>query len=93
VKRSTARRGYRLRNWREYNAALMKRGSLTLWVSEEARFGWHDGARRRKRGASLRNFPNATGLLQTVALTCARKYSSLTTRRKAERLLSARLTK
>jgi hypothetical protein len=41
-------------------------------VSEEARFGWHDGARRRKRGASLRNFPNATGLLQKVAQ--ARRY-------------------
>jgi hypothetical protein len=72
VKRSTTRRGYRLRNRREYNAALMKRGSLTLWVSEEARFGWHDSARTRKRGASLRNFPNATGLLQTVAQ--ARRY-------------------
>jgi len=30
--------------------------------------------RTGKRGAPLRNFPNATGLLQTGALTCARKY-------------------
>ena len=27
---------YRIRNWREYNAALVNRGSLTLWVDEEA---------------------------------------------------------
>jgi hypothetical protein len=29
---------YRIRNWPEYNAALRERGSLTLWVDEEARF-------------------------------------------------------
>lgn len=31
---------YRIRNWREYNAALIKRGSLTLWVDEEALNAW-----------------------------------------------------
>lgn len=34
---------YRLRNWREYNAALVQRGSLTLWCDEAAVAGW--GAR------------------------------------------------
>jgi hypothetical protein len=31
---------YRIRNWREYNAALVNRGSLTLWVDEEALRAW-----------------------------------------------------
>jgi IS5 family transposase len=31
---------YRIRNWAEYNAALINRGSLTLWVDEEALQAW-----------------------------------------------------
>jgi hypothetical protein len=31
---------YRIRNWSAYNAALIARGSLTLWVDEEAVRAW-----------------------------------------------------
>ena len=31
---------YRIRNWPKYNAALVGRGSLTLWVDEEAIRAW-----------------------------------------------------
>src|SRR6185369_4346982 len=31
---------YRIRNWSAYNAALIARGSLTLWVDEEAVQAW-----------------------------------------------------
>ena len=31
---------YRIRNWPQYNAALVGRGSLTLWVDEEAIRAW-----------------------------------------------------
>jgi hypothetical protein len=31
---------YRIRNWPQYNAALRERGSLTLWVDEEALKAW-----------------------------------------------------
>src|SRR3954451_24722111 len=31
---------YRIRNWREYNTALINRGSLTLGVDEEAIRSW-----------------------------------------------------
>jgi transposase len=31
---------YRIRNWPKYNAALIERGSLTLWVDEEAIKAW-----------------------------------------------------
>jgi hypothetical protein len=35
---------YRIRNWPEYNAGLVKRGSLTFWVSEDVVEAWvsHD---------------------------------------------------
>ncbi len=33
---------YRVRNWREYNRALVGRGSLTLWVDEQAFAAWRD---------------------------------------------------
>jgi hypothetical protein len=32
---------YRIRNWRDYEAALRRRGELTLWFSEEAIETWH----------------------------------------------------
>lgn len=31
---------YRIRNWSEYNKALVNRGSLTIWFSETAIKGW-----------------------------------------------------
>src|SRR5919107_921613 len=51
MRRKTGRATYRLRNWREYNAALIQRGSLTLWVSEEALTAWHDDTYTGRRGA------------------------------------------
>ena len=32
---------YRVTNWPEYDAALIRRGSLTVWFSEEAVAAWH----------------------------------------------------
>ncbi len=32
---------YRIRNWREYNQALVERGSLTVWVDEQAIAAWN----------------------------------------------------
>jgi hypothetical protein len=31
---------YRIRNWREYNRALVQRGSLTIWVDQRALDAW-----------------------------------------------------
>ena len=41
---------YRVTNWPDYDAALVRRGSLTVWVSEEAITEWHAPA-TGKRGA------------------------------------------
>ena len=31
---------YKIRNWKAYNASLCKRGSLTIWLSEEILSQW-----------------------------------------------------
>jgi len=42
---------YKVRNWKEYNEALVKRGSLTLWFDEEAIKAWHEVEIIDDRGA------------------------------------------
>jgi len=48
--RTKRKRQYRIRNWSEYNAALVKRGSLTLWVDEAAVAEWHNYQRSGRPG-------------------------------------------
>jgi hypothetical protein len=48
------KRKYRIRNWRTYNAALVARGSLTVWFDEAAAAGWYETARTGRRGAPRR---------------------------------------
>lgn len=44
--------GYRISNWATYEAGLRQRGSVTVWLSEDARKTWcHTG--RRKPGGKL----------------------------------------
>src|SRR3954465_6339838 len=43
---------YRVTNWPDYDAALVRRGSLTLWITEEALAAWHAPA-TGKRGGQL----------------------------------------
>ena len=35
------RKPYRVRNWKEYEAGLRRRGDLTIWFSEDALGDWH----------------------------------------------------
>jgi Transposase DDE domain len=41
---------YRVTNWPEYDAALVRRGSLTLWVAEEALAAWRAPATGKRGG-------------------------------------------
>ena len=43
---------YRVRNWKQYNRALINRGNLTLWFSEDAIEGWY--AQSQSRGPGRR---------------------------------------
>ncbi len=53
MKRSDFIFKYRIRNWPDYNRALVRRGSLTFWIDEQAVSGWHHelcvGGRGRPR--------------------------------------------
>jgi len=57
------KRRYRIRNWPEYNSALVRRGSLTLWVEQGAVNKWRDTAAPARRGR--RRF------YSDLAITCA----------------------
>jgi len=58
---------YRVRNWAAYNEALVKRGSLMLWISEEVLEGWRPlPAGRRRRGGQQAYSDLAIQCLLTV---------------------------
>ena len=44
---------YRVTNWPEYDAALIKRGSLTVWMTEEAIAAWQAPATRKRGGQPI----------------------------------------
>ena len=48
--RSKLKKSYRVRNWSEYDAALVNRGSLTIWLSEDAISSWQPTQEPKKRG-------------------------------------------
>ncbi len=57
------KRRYRIRNWRDYNKALVRRGSLTLWVEQGVVNRWRDTSAAVRRGR--RRF------YSDLAITCA----------------------
>ena len=64
---------YRIRNWREYNRALVHRGSLTVWVDQQALGAWrYQGP--TQRGAQYIYSDAAIQCLLTLraVLTCPR---------------------
>lgn len=50
MKRKNAKATYRLRNWREYNSALVQRGSLTVWITNDMVAAWRHSEATGKRG-------------------------------------------
>jgi hypothetical protein len=51
VTKKKTKRTYRLRNWKEYNASLVARGSLTVWVRQDVIESWQAHERTGRRGA------------------------------------------
>lgn len=41
MKQKTKKKQYRIRNWHEYNEALVNRGSLDVWLSKEGMEKWY----------------------------------------------------
>lgn len=48
------KRQYRIRNWPDYNKALISRGSLTLWIDTRATDRWLDADTPARRGRRRR---------------------------------------
>ena len=46
------KKSYRLSNWSEYNAALIKRGSFTRWLDDDALSSWLNYEHHGGRGAT-----------------------------------------
>src|SRR5208337_2976240 len=44
---------YRVTNWPEYDATLLRRGSLTLWFTEEAVEAWYAEATGKRGGQTI----------------------------------------
>jgi hypothetical protein len=44
---------YRVTNWPEYDAALVRRGSLTFWVTDEALAAWHAPVSGKRGGQAV----------------------------------------
>lgn len=49
--KSEGKKKYRVRNWKEYNEALVNRGKVTFWVTEDALRQWREHQKTGKRGA------------------------------------------
>ena len=65
VKRKRAK--YRVTNWKSYNASLVARGSLTIWLSAEALASWTPQVEgRRGRGGQMRYSEQAIECLLTL---------------------------
>src|SRR3954453_13282935 len=60
---------YRIRNWNEYNRALINRGRLTVWFDERAIAGW--------RHTAPATGPGAPRLYADLAIECALVFKSV----------------
>ncbi len=59
---------YRVANWPEYDRALQRRGSLTVWVTPEALAAWHPPRTgRRGRSRTYSDLAIETGHLLRLA--------------------------
>ena len=48
----TARKGtsrYKIRNWKQYEAGLIQRGSISLWINDDAIDQWNPEAKDKTR--------------------------------------------
>jgi hypothetical protein len=60
---------YRIRNWHEYNRALINRGRLTVWFDEQAIAGW--------RHTAPATGPGSPRLYADLAIECALVFKSV----------------
>jgi hypothetical protein len=60
---------YRVTNWPEYDAALVRRGHLTVWFTDEAVASWHAPATGERGGQPIySDIAIETGLAMRLVL-------------------------
>ena len=52
-RRKITKARYRVTNWPEYDAALVRRGGITVWFTDEAVAAWHAPATGARGGRSV----------------------------------------
>jgi len=63
-----AKTAYRIRNWSEYNTALVRRGSLTVWFADDVLPNWLNREPTGKPGASPRYSDLAIACVLTMGV-------------------------
>lgn len=56
---------YRVRNWSEYDKALVQRGSITLWIADDIETNWHYTG-EKQRGSQFEYSDQAITIMLTV---------------------------
>lgn len=72
-----AKRAYRVRNWPEYNQALISRGSLCLWIDHDSAEGWLDETIPEGRGRPKMYSDQAISSLMNLKAAFRLTYRSL----------------
>lgn len=67
MKHKNTKSTYRLRNWSHYNKALVRRGSLTLWVTDDILAQWQNHQRTGRRGVPRTYSDTAILCMATLA--------------------------
>lgn len=57
---------YRVKNWKQYNKSLIKRGNITIWFCEEALESWYCGKSSDGRGRPLKYSNSCIELALTI---------------------------
>ena len=52
-KKTGGKKKYKVRNWKEYNQALVDRGKVLFWITEEAIQNWENSHKTGKRGKPM----------------------------------------
>ena len=66
--KSESKRRYRITNWAEYNRSLVERGSLTIWINEDAANKWIASREKGKNGRPKTYSNNAILIALTVRM-------------------------
>lgn len=85
--KKTKKKNYKVRNWHEYNEALVNRGRVTFWITQEALKEWEEKEKTGKRGKPRRY----SGIAIQTALTIQQVFHLAL--RQTEGFVASMLTK